>query len=111
MGIQILRVGRILKWTENVGYSFSDLSVRGVKKGFPHVYQYEIEPIDQMKCRIRVTVKGRWTAVRLPQWCIRLWLRFVMTITAMRIGAEMNRYARFLRRRYAVLGALGNEGS
>src|SRR5688572_22595961 len=38
------RVGRILRWNDGIGYSFSDLSKRGRRAGFPHVFTYQVDP-------------------------------------------------------------------
>lgn len=44
-GRRFLRFGRIVAWKEGVGYTFSDLSRRGPRVGFPHVFIVAIEPL------------------------------------------------------------------
>lgn len=73
----VRRVGRILVWKENVGYSFSDLSRRGPRAGFPHVFSYRLESTGEQTCRLHVAVTGRWTADFIPRPFARLWLCWV----------------------------------
>jgi len=73
------RVGRILRWREGVGYAFSDLSRRGTKVGFPHVYSYEVKQFAPGACRFRLAVRGRWTASWLPRIVVRAWLAWVLS--------------------------------
>lgn len=89
LGIRLQRVGRILKWTEGSGYCFSDLSKRGVRAGFPHVYRYEVQSVGDQASRINVSVRGRWTATISPRWLVNLWLRFVMSQVRARIRLAM----------------------
>ncbi|MDB5333822.1 MAG: hypothetical protein JWP03_4973 [Phycisphaerales bacterium] len=76
-GVKVSRVGKILVWREGVGYTFSDLSPRGPRAGFPHVFGYRIEPLGPAQCRVVITVRGLWTASFIPRWAARLWLRWV----------------------------------
>ena len=99
LGIGFQRVGRILKWTEGVGYSFSDLSAHGVRRGFPHVYDYRIQAVDKQTSCISVSVRGRWTATLFPRWFIKLWLRFVMAHAGARIRLAMWAHYRYLAER------------
>ena len=96
LGIGFKRVGRILKWTEGLGYCFSDLSASGVRKGFPHVYCYRIQPVDEQTTHIEVSVRGRWTTTLFPCWLVKLWLRFVMASTGARIRLAMWAHCRYL---------------
>lgn len=73
MGLRIERVGRILWWREGVGYSYSDLSRRGSRAGFPHVLGFRIEQVDAGNCRLHVRVRGLWTARAVPRSLARLW--------------------------------------
>lgn len=84
-GFGVGRVGRILRWREfdpadprPAGYSFSDLSARGPRHGFPHVFAYDLAPAGKAndRCRLRIVVRGRWTAP-VPRWAARLWLWWV----------------------------------
>src|SRR5688572_23941654 len=43
-GVRVDRIGRILRWAEGAGYSFSDMSKRGRRVGFPHVFIYGLCP-------------------------------------------------------------------
>jgi hypothetical protein len=79
------RVGRILRWrefdpadTHPAGYSFSDLSARGPRRGFPHVFTYSLRPAGRKddRCRLEIAVRGRWTAP-VPRWAAKLWLWWV----------------------------------
>jgi hypothetical protein len=85
------RVGRILRWQElnwphpaadgqrdrPAGYSFSDLSRRGPRHGFPHTFSYYLRPAGPTSCTLDIVVRGRWTARHVPAWVGRLWLRWV----------------------------------
>jgi hypothetical protein len=75
---KIIRSGRILRWQENVGYAFSDLSTRGNHRGFPHVIALHLESQTLTSCRLHVRVDGRWTAP-VPKWIAKLWLRWVFS--------------------------------
>jgi hypothetical protein len=75
----VTRVGRILQWTEGRGYSFSDLSRRGARAAFPHVYRYQLRPAGPSRCVIEITIAGLWTTRFLPRWMTRLWLRWVFS--------------------------------
>lgn len=89
LGIGFNRVGRVLQWNEGSGYGFSDLSKRGVRVGFPHIYQYEARPLGNCRSCIQVTVRGRWTSKWLPRVLVSAWLRFVMAHLAARIRIAM----------------------
>ena len=73
------RVGRILCWRENEGYSFSDLSANGPRSAFPHTYRYRLRPVSPGRCTVEITVAGRWTTTRVPRPLVRLWLRWVFS--------------------------------
>jgi hypothetical protein len=76
--ISIRRRGRICWWREGVGYSFSDLSLRGARRGFPHILSYRIEQATEPKaCRLIIRVRGRWTAEFVPRSLARIWLWWV----------------------------------
>jgi hypothetical protein len=85
-GCRFLRFGRILAWREGFGYAFSDLSARGPRTGFPHVFDVQIEPLPEplpspqhsppMSC-LTIRVRGRWTSWLVPVWLGRLWIRLV----------------------------------
>lgn len=93
LGIGINRVGRVLRWVEGSEYCFSDLSTRGTRVGFPHVYRYQVQPRGDCASRISVTVTGRWSQRSLPRGLVRLWLRFVMAQLAARIRIAMSNHA------------------
>jgi hypothetical protein len=81
-GCRFLRFGRILAWRENSGYAFSDLSARGPRTGFPHVFDVQIEPLHEPQhsppmSRLTIRVRGRWTSRLVPVWLGRLWIRLV----------------------------------
>ena len=91
-GVRIERIGRILIWREGVGYSFSDLSLRGPRSGFPHVFSFRIEPINEKSCRLHIRVSGRWTAKRIPRWLGKLWLLWVFSHIVRRVNNELMVY-------------------
>jgi hypothetical protein len=87
--LRVRRVGRILRWREwgeavgieppkaVAGFSFSDLSTAGPRAGFPHVFSYDLTAAGSNACRLRVIVRGLWTATAVPRWAARLWLGWV----------------------------------
>jgi hypothetical protein len=82
---RVHRVGRLLRWREwdqadplaCCGYSFSDLSRRGPRRGFPHVFSYYLRAAGPGACQLEVVVRGLWTARAVPPWAARLWLWWV----------------------------------
>jgi hypothetical protein len=107
------RVGRILRWQEwnpsavsaagscgrPAGYSFSDLSQRGPRHGFPHTFSYYLRAAGAESCTLEVVVRGRWTARFIPRWAARLWLTWVFAHVVLSVrnslllGAAMRRDA------------------
>ncbi|MBI4606642.1 MAG: SRPBCC family protein [Planctomycetes bacterium] len=77
LGHSFLRHGRILRWDRGKGYAFSDLSARGKRRGFPHVFKVALEPRGERASRLVVEVRGKWTAPWTPRWLVRAWLSFV----------------------------------
>jgi len=75
-GRRFVRFGRILDWQEGVGYTFSDLSARGPRVGFPHVFMVRIEPQGEHS-ELTIRVRGRWTLRLVPVWLGRQWIRLV----------------------------------
>lgn len=88
-GLRFHRVGRILVWREGVGYSFSDLSIRGPRCGFPHVFSYRLEPLGPDYCRLHISVRGRWTAWWIPPPVAWLWLWWVFSHVVRSIRNEL----------------------
>jgi hypothetical protein len=88
-GVRIERRGRILLWREGVGYSFSDLSHRGPRSGFPHVFSYRLQSLGEGTCRLHINVRGLWTARHLPRWCAWLWLWWVFSHIVRNIRREL----------------------
>jgi hypothetical protein len=79
-GLSFLRFGRLLSWHEGRGYAFSDLSAKGPRHGFPHVFFVSVEPVGsvgQSRSRLVVHVRGKWTARWIPRALGMWWLRFV----------------------------------
>jgi len=76
-GLTFLRFGRLLQWDEGRGYAFSDLSARGPGRGFPHAFFVTVGPGEGGRTRLRVRVRGRWTAHWLPLGLGQWWLRYV----------------------------------
>jgi hypothetical protein len=75
-GRRFLRFGRIIAWQEGVGYAFSDLSARGPRVGFPHVFMVAIEPVGEQS-KLTIRVRGRWTSRLVPVWLGRQWIGLV----------------------------------
>ncbi len=71
------RAGRILEWTDGRGYTFSDISLRGMTTGFPHVLVYRLEDRDEGSI-LSVEVRGKWTLSWVPRLLVLGWLRGVM---------------------------------
>jgi len=85
-GWRFLRFGRIIAWREGSGYTFSDLSPRGSKQGFPHVFMIDLQPVatasenrttTRLLTRLSIRVRGRWTSSISPGWVGRLWVWLV----------------------------------
>lgn len=82
-GRRFLRFGRIIAWHEGTGYTFSDLSARGPKHGFPHVFMIHLRPLATLEVeskpltRLTVQVRGRWTSRLAPVWLGRIWIWLV----------------------------------
>jgi hypothetical protein len=93
-GIGPDRVGRVLVWEEGRRIVFSDLSARGVDRGFPHVCGCEIESTGSSTCRISFSARGKWTATWIPRWVIKLWILWVLLSTGNRVRYELRSVAR-----------------
>jgi hypothetical protein len=102
---RLIRIGRILKWREGCGYSFSDLSARGRSIGFPHIYTYTIRPRSAGTSRLSLMVTGRWTAHWIPTALRKAWLWLVMAQTAAILRVHFYRFHRFRRRRAGMDGS------
>ncbi len=76
-GFRNVRFGRVLRWREGEGFAFSDLSRLGKNRGFPHVFHVSVQPNGSRDCRLRIDVRGKWTARRLPLTLGQWWLRYV----------------------------------
>jgi hypothetical protein len=76
--LRLDRVGRILRWREGCGYSFSDLSRGGRTTGFPHIFTYDLRGRGSSASRLTITIRGHWTARWMPASVIQLWLRWVL---------------------------------
>jgi hypothetical protein len=82
IGVRFPRFGKILAWHEGAGYAFSDISARGPRIGFPHVFTVQIEPLtaqggESPMSRLTIRVDGRWTSRYVPVWAGRIWIWFV----------------------------------
>ncbi|HEX4123983.1 MAG TPA: hypothetical protein VHY37_04590 [Tepidisphaeraceae bacterium] len=102
-GISVTRIGRILWWREGVGYSFSDLSRRGPRCGFPHIFSYRIKP-DSRKpdtaCTLIILVRGKWTARFIPRPLARLWLKWVFSRVVHNVENNLLVYRLWRRNRF-----------
>ncbi|MEK6233796.1 MAG: hypothetical protein N2C14_03705 [Planctomycetales bacterium] len=76
-GCRFFRRGRFLWWRPEKGYAFSDLSARGCKRGFPHVFFVTVDALDSQQCRLRIHVRGRWRSRWIPPWLGRWWVHYV----------------------------------
>lgn len=79
-GRRFARFGRILRWQEGAGYTFSDLSARGPKRGFPHVFCIRVQPAEagsRHASRLTIAVRGKWTSRFVPVAIGRWWIWMV----------------------------------
>lgn len=72
------RVGTLIRVVPQHSLAFTDLSQRGRTAGFPHVYKYQLEPINENACQLKLVVRGRWSARWLPRLIVYAWLWWVM---------------------------------
>lgn len=100
--IQLVRVGRVLRWNDGRGYVFSDLSASSVTTGFPHVYEYAVTPLSRGAARLSVHVRGRWTATWIPRAMVWMWLSGVMLMVKSILQIELHSLYRRLKRRHGV---------
>lgn len=75
--ICITRVGRLMRFNEEEGFAFSDLSTRDAQQSFPHSYSYDLEETATGGTRVVIRVRGRWT-LRIGRTLVWLWLWWVM---------------------------------
>lgn len=78
-GVRLRRIGKILSWREGQGLAISDLSRRGKRVGFPHRFEFRIQPVaggaGGCASVLHVDVRGKkWTSPVIPLWLGRLWL-------------------------------------
>lgn len=91
-GRTFLRFGRLLYWHEGLGYAFSDLSARGPKHGFPHVFFVAIQPAavgGDNRTRLVIEVRGKWTARWVPRLVRGWWLKYVFAEHARLLRAAL----------------------
>lgn len=101
LGFGVVRRGRICAWREGSGYAVSDLSMRGVRVGFPHVCTYRVEPLGPTASQMVLGARGVWTATWMPRWLVRAWLAWVLGATGMTVSREMRRVAAWRERAIA----------
>ncbi len=85
-GRRSVRFGKILRWEEGRGYALSDLSQRGPHRDFPHVFFILVEPMNagaesvngQVRSRLTIDVRGKWTSRWIPAAVGLCWMRWVM---------------------------------
>lgn len=62
------------------GSWISDLSARGCRRGFPHVFMIDVAPLNLPsnlpgeQSRLTITICGKWTSAWLPLSIGRWWL-------------------------------------
>jgi hypothetical protein len=89
---RVERVGRILRWREGAGFAFSDLSRRGPRAGFPHVFALRIESAGDGRSTLHLSVRGRWTAGWVPLFARRIWLAWMFAYVVARTRNELRAY-------------------
>ena len=72
------RLGTLIRLKPGQSFAFTDLSPRGANAGFPHVYKYQLTPISEAACELKLTVRGKWSARWLPRPVVKAWLWWVM---------------------------------
>ena len=92
-GLAFDRCGRILRWQPGRGWSFSDLSRRGARLGFPHVFDARLTPTGAASCRLVLRVTGLWTLRLLPRPLALLWLVVIFLKIALGFDVELLRAA------------------
>jgi hypothetical protein len=93
-GFAFFRRGRLLRWRENQALAFSDLSARGPRAGFPHVFSVTLEPLGEGSTLLRVEVRGKWTARWIPRPLARAWVFWICARHARLLARAFERYAR-----------------
>ena len=91
-GVTLMRFGRLLIWREGCGYAFSDVSARGPRHGFPHVFFVTVQPANlglANRTCIVIEVRGKWTARWVPGLVRRWWLRYVLAEHARLLRATL----------------------
>jgi hypothetical protein len=80
-GLRFRRFGRIIAWNEGRGYTFSDLSGRDKRAGFPHVFVVAIAPatsqMGEPRSTLTIRIRGRWTSPLVPPALGHWWLLWV----------------------------------
>lgn len=92
-GLAFFRRGRLLRWAENESLAFSDLSARGPRSGFPHVFSVTLEPLGESSSMLRVEVRGKWTARWIPRPLARAWVFCICVWHARLLERAFERYA------------------
>lgn len=93
-GLAFRRYGRLLRWIEGREYAFSDLSGRGAKQGFPHVFFVSVAPVSsagERRSRLTVEIKGKWTSRWISGSVAQWWLRYVCREHARLLAAAAER--------------------
>jgi len=89
-GFTLWRFGKLLRWREGQSLAFSDLSARGPRHGFPHVFFVDVSSLDAERTRLLVTVRGKWTAAWVPHCLQRCWLGYVCREHARLLSAYLS---------------------
>jgi hypothetical protein len=50
---------------------------RDARTGFPHIYSYRLDSLTPDRCRLSVSVRGRWTLHWIGRSAARFWLSAV----------------------------------
>ena len=98
-GFTVCRVGRICQWREGERFSFSDLSTRGPRSGFPHVFSCRVRPVADSATDVDIRVRGKWTA-RVPRLLARLWLAWVFGHIVRQTEQQLLLYCIWRKRNY-----------
>lgn len=89
LAVRLERLGEILRWREGRGWAFSDLSKRGPRHGFPHVFSVDLQPLGSGRCALSLRITGLWTARWWPRFVVRPWLRLNTVETGTALAREI----------------------
>ena len=89
LGVRFHRFGRLLRWREGESYAISDLSAKGARGFFPHVFAFDVVPTGPGRCRLSLKVRGRWNSRVVPKWAGAAWVGLIGREHARLLRAEL----------------------